>query len=573
MGRQDKPVWQTTPEHLDYPDCSMVDLVARAAARWPEQTAYTFMNRSVSYRTLMEQIDDCARALCALGVRPGDRVTLILPNVPQGVVLFYAVNRIGALSNMVHPLSSQEEIGFFLSQGESRVAVTLEEFWPKVSAAGRGTPLESLIVTGPADMLGAFIRGAYQISQGRKTPPYRGRPGILSWREFLAGGAHWQGQAAHTMQGQDPAAILYSGGTTGTMKGILLSNRNFNALGLQTAAAGDCIIPGHSMLSLMPIFHGFGLGVCIHTMLISGCRCILIPRFDAAAYAGLLKKHRPNYIAGVPTLFEALLRMKQAEGLDLSCLEGVFCGGDSLSTELKHKVDAFLTAHGADVQVREGYGTTECVTASCLTPKTYYREGSIGLPFADTQYSIQDPKTGQKLPAGEPGEICIAGPSVMLEYLNEPTETAQTLRRDDAGTQWLHTGDLGWMDEDGFVYFKQRLKRIIISSGYNIYPSQVENAIDAHPAVMMSTVIGVPDPYRMQVPKAFVMLRPGYAPTPALQQEILRLCGEKVAKYALPRKLEFRTELPKTRVGKVAYTVLEQEEAARQAVAEANKEG
>lgn len=556
--------WQNTPAHLDYPDCAMVDLVARMAEAHPSRIAYTFLGRNVSYAGLMEEIDRCARALRALGVTPGDRVTIILPNVPQAVALFYAVNRIGALSNMVHPLSSEEEITFFLNRGNSRVAVTLAEFWPKVAAAGTGTPLRTLVVTGPADTLGTVKRSVYFLAQGRKTPRYRGKAGVCTWREFLAGGDGYTGAFRREQRGSDPAAILYSGGTTGTMKGILLSNRNFNALGLQTAAAGDCIVEGHSMLSLMPVFHGFGLGVCIHTMLISGCRCILIPRFSPAAYAGLLKKYRPNYIAGVPTLFEALLRMEHTEDLELSCLEGVFCGGDSLSVELKHKVDAFLREHGAQVQVREGYGTTECVTASCLTPKEYYREGSIGLPFADTEYRILHPETGAPLPAGELGEICISGPSVMLEYLGEPEETAQTLRPDATGKLWLHTGDLGWMDEDGFVYFKQRLKRIIVSSGYNIYPSQVENALDSHPAVMMSTVIGVADPYRMQVPKAFVVLRPGFAPSPAMEREILGCCAKKVAKYAVPRQLEFREELPKTRVGKVAYTVLEREEAERQ---------
>ena len=315
------------------------------------------------------------------------------------------------------------------------------------------------------------------------------------------------------------------------------------------------------MLSIMPIFHGFGLGVCIHTILIHSCTCILVPQFTVDSYAALLKKYRPNYIAGVPTLYEALLRLKKAEHLDLSQLEGIFSGGDSLSPELKHKVDRFLRDHGSTQQVREGYGTTECVTASCLTPKNDYKEGSIGIPFPDTYYKIVVPATHDEVPYGQVGEICISGPTVMQGYMNQPKETAQTLQLHEDGLVWLHTGDLGTMDEEGFVYFKQRLKRMIITSGYNVYPSQVENAIDAHEAVLMSTVIGIKDDYKMQRVKAFVVLRPGFDPSEDLKASILEHLKRRVAKYAMPSEIEFRDALPKTLVGKVAYTVLEREEA------------
>ena len=368
------------------------------------------------------------------------------------------------------------------------------------------------------------------------------------------------------MKDTDAGAILYSGGTTGTTKGILLSSRNFNALGLQTAAAsGYESVVGFRMLSVMPIFHGFGLGVCIHTALISGMECILVPKFNVDSYTDLLKKKKPNFIAGVPTLYEALLRNKNLEGVDLSYLRGVFSGGDSLSIELKKKVDTFLRAHNAPVQIREGYGTTECVTASCLTPKDTYREGSIGIPFPDTYYRITKVGEDVEVPYGEEGEICISGPSVMLGYNNNPTETASTLHTDEDGRVWLHTGDLGFMDADGFVYFRQRIKRMIITSGYNVYPSQVENIIDAHPSVLMSCVIGVRDPYKLEKVKAFVVLRPGIEPTDEVRREILDYCRQHIAKYALPYAIEFRDELPKTLVGKVAYRKLEEEEAAKSA--------
>ena len=554
------------PMHLEYPDCSMVDLVEQAAQKEPNAIAYDFYGVKCNFTGLMAQIRRCAAALCAMGVKPGDRVTICMPNTPQAVVMFYAINYMGAIANMVHPLSGQEEIVFYLNESESVAALTLSQFYPKFDAIRDRIHIRKLIVTGIGDALSGPIKLGYWATQGRKIAKVPADDSlVLMWKDFLRDGDRFEGTVKYPRFAQDTAAILYSGGTTGTTKGILLSNLNFNALGLQTGAAGNCLQPGHKMLSIMPVFHGFGLGVCIHTVLIHGITCILVPQFTVDSYADLLKKHKPNYIAGVPTLYEALLRLKKAEDLDLSQLEGVFSGGDSLSIELKHKVDAFLKSHGSKEQVREGYGTTECVTASCLTPKNYYKEGSIGIPFPDTYYKIVIPSTHDEVPYGQIGEICVSGPSVMQGYMNNPKETAQTLQLHEDGLVWLHTGDLGSMDEEGFVYFKQRIKRMIITSGYNVYPSQVENVIDAHEAVLMSTVIGVKDDYKMQRVKAFVVLRPGYEPTEELKNDLMEHLKKHVAKYALPKEIEFRDALPKTLVGKVAYTVLEKEEEEKQA--------
>jgi len=557
------------PMHLEYPDCSMVELVEQRAAEMPDILAFDFFGVKSTYAQLMAQIRRCAASLRAMGVEPGERVTICMPNTPQAVVMFYAVNYMGGIANMVHPLSGQEEIAFYLNESESVAALTLNQFYPKFDAIRDRIHIRKLIITGIGDALSGPIKLGYWATQGRKIAKVPETDElVLMWKDFLRGGDQYEGTVKHPGAARDTAAILYSGGTTGTTKGILLSNLNFNALGMQTGAAGDCIVPGHKMLSIMPIFHGFGLGVCIHTMLIHNCTCILVPQFTVDSYADLLRKHKPNYIAGVPTLYEALLRLKKAEDLDLSQLEGVFSGGDSLSIELKHKVDAFLKSHGSKEQVREGYGTTECVTASCLTPKNYYKEGSIGIPFPDTYYKIVIPSTHDEVPYGQVGEICVSGPSVMQGYMNNPKETAQTLQLHEDGLVWFHTGDLGSMDEEGFVYFKQRLKRMIITSGYNVYPSQVENVIDAHEAVLMSTVIGIKDDYKMQRVKAFVVLRPGYEPTEELKNDLMEHLKKHVAKYALPKEIEFRDALPKTLVGKVAYTVLEKEEEAKQAEAQ-----
>ena len=238
----------------------------------------------------------------------------------------------------------------------------------------------------------------------------------------------------------------------------------------------------------------------------------------------------------------------------------MFSGGDSLSIELKKKVDNYLYEHNSSIQVREGYGTTECVTASCLTPIHTAVEGSIGLPMPDMFYKIVEPGTENELPYGETGEICLAGPTVMLGYLDQPEETANTLRTHADGMTWVHTGDLGSMDDRGFVYFKQRLKRMIITNGYNVYPSQLENAFDAHEKVHMSCIIGVPDPIKKQKVKAFIMLKPDIKPSDDVKSELMEYAKKNISKYALPYDIEFREDLPKTLVGKVAYRILEEEE-------------
>ncbi len=546
--------------HLEYPDISMSDAVFRSGKESPDFPALSFMGRKISYSSLLEKIELCARAFAALGVRENDRVTLCMPNVPQTVYCMYALNRIGAIPTMIHPLSAVGEIVYYLKEAESDVVLTLDGFVKKFDEVRKRRPLRKLVVASIADELAPLTALGYALTQGRKIPKPVYDDTVVSWKSFITGGKQYSGDPAVKRVGNDTAVILFSGGTTGVTKGIELTNLNFNALAYQTVTMCNKQVKHKKMLAAMPMFHGFGLGVCVHTMMYEGGQSILVPRFNVKDYAGLIRKHRPNYIAGVPSLYEALTRTDYLDGADLSCLMGVFSGGDSLSAELKKKVDKFLAEHGATVKVREGYGTTECVTASCLTPYNTEKEGSIGFPYPDTYYKICKVGTNDEVPYGEDGEICLTGPSVMKGYLNRPDENAATLKTHDDGRIWLHTGDLGCMDGDGFIYFKQRIKRMIITNGYNVYPSQLENIIDAHEAVQVSCVIGVKDPLKMQKVKAFVVLKPGYEQSEALRESIMEHCRANIAKYAMPYEIEFRDELPKTLVGKVAYTVLEKEE-------------
>ena len=552
------------PMHLDYFQGSMFDAVARIAEEYPNNIAFDFMGRSTTYRKMVQEIEKCAKSLKTLGVRPGDKITIAMPNCPQAIYMFYAVNLVGGIANMIHPLSAEKEIEFYLNESQSTTAITLDQFYDKFEHIRQNTGIINIIIASVKDALSRTIRAGYMLTEGRKIQKIPDDAPVIRWREFMDMSRFCFYKNFRVERGyDDPEVILYSGGTTGTTKGIVLTNGNFNALAQQIIATNPMVRPGDRMLAAMPLFHGFGLGVCVHSMLANGGRCILIPRFTAKSYAKQIVKYKCNFIAGVPTLYEALLRLPSMDGADLSSLKGVFSGGDSLSIELKKKFDKFLYDHHAVIQVREGYGTTETVTACCLTPTHIYKEGSIGLPFPDTYIKIVKPGTDEELPYGEEGEILLAGPTVMKEYMNHPDETAKTLRKHDDGLTWVYTGDLGVMDEQGFIYFRGRAKRMIISSGYNVYPGQIENILDANDMVQMSCVIGVPDAYKMQKVKAFVMLKPGVEANAGTRDALLGYCRKHVAKYAMPYDIEFRDELPKTLVGKVAYRVLEEEELAK----------
>jgi len=547
------------PAHINYPDMMMWELVDDAAKMYPNYVALEYFGVEITYSKMMDLIHEAARSLKALGVTKDDVVTICAPNMPQSVVLFYAINMVGAIANMIHPLSAEKEIEKYLSISGSTYIFAIDISCDKILNILHNTKLKKIVVMTANDKMPKMMSAVYWLVSGRKTKIDYDRDNILSYRDFIDFGYMFEDEYMCKRSVYDPAVILYSGGTTGKPKGILLSNNNFNSLGIQSHLMADPSKAGDSVLSIMPIFHGFGLGVCIHTPLICGMKCILLPQFNYKKFGNLIKKYKPNFIAGVPTLFEGLLKNKDIKKNDMASVTCVVSGGDLMSGELKNRIDKFMFDHGSNAKVRVGYGLTEGCAASCLTPTNEYRDGSIGIPFPDTYYKIVKIGTHDEVEPGEDGEICIHGPSVMMGYVNDVSETMQTLRVHEDGLLWLHTGDIASMDADGFVYFKQRLKRLIISSGYNVYPSYIENVICMHPSVLTCTVIGIDHPYKVQVAKAYIVLKEGIKPSSKIESEIKDLCKKNLAKYSLPAEYEFRDSLPKTLVGKVAYRDLEQE--------------
>ena len=547
------------PATIDYPDCSMVDMVMQSAEKWPDNVAYTYYGHKVTYKNFVKKIEKTARALKNYGVKEGDRVTICMPNTPEGITMVYAVNMVGAVCNMVHPLSSEKELEYYIKVAESKYVLVIDAVFDKIYKLRDIAQLERIIVVRPSAGLGFLKKKLYNTLHVKKVRLPANDSRVVLWEDFIANSYFYQGNYHEERGGEDLAVIMYSGGTTGAPKAVMLSNLNINAESICDGTMIRQIVPGATVLSILPLFHCFGLGVCIHTPLCRGMGCILIPAFSHKQFAEIIRKNEPNFIVGVPTLFEALINTK-LKSKDLKSVTAVICGGDALNQTLRDKVNQFLENHGSEAKIRVGYGLTEGSGAVCLSPERTFADGIIGVPMPDTDFKIIKNDTFKELPAGEEGEICISGPLVMMGYLGDDVETAQTIRLHDDGKSWLHTGDIGYLGEDGLIYFAQRLKRIIISSGYNIYPTHLESIINSHEAVLTSTVIGIDHHYKGQVPKAFIVLKPGYKPGKRIEREIRELLERNIPIYALPAAYEFRDKLPKTKVGKVAFRELEKEE-------------
>ena len=548
-----------TPASIDYPDLSMYGLFKKDSEQHPLVSALIFFGKKTSRFDLNKKIVNISRKFAEIGIKKGDMVIVCLPNIPQAVVSFYALNRLGAIPAPIHPLSAAPEIEAFAKLVSAKAAITLDGFYPRFEEIKANTQLEKIIVCSLKTEMGLFTKIGFHLTLGRKIKPVPFSCAVLDWA-----GLESRAEEAPELEKPDPigpdemALILFSGGSTGEPKAIKLSNRNCNALGMQMSAAGSNVIPGEKMLSILPIFHGFGLAVGIHAMLTHSGTCILVPKFKADTLAALIKKYSPQLMAGVPSLYDALAADKNFNKIRLDAFKGLFCGGDSLSPEIKKRFEIALKNGGGKIMLREGYGLTESVTACAIMPHNEYREKSFGIPCPDNWLKVVKPETEVECKAMEDGEICIAGPTVMLGYYNDPKATAEVLKKHKDGKTWIHTGDIGCMDADGFFYFKQRAKRIIKTSGIAVYPSHVENVLDKHPAVRLSCVIGVPHESRGEDPKAYIMLNDGFAGTEQLKQDIINSTRDQLMPYSRPRFIDFIDDMPMTNVGKVAFRKLEE---------------
>ena len=550
--------------NVDYGNFTMYEKILQTKENFPYNIAYQYFKTSSTYKKFVKDIDICARSFKSVGVKEKDVVTICMPNTPEALIAFYALNKIGAIANMIHPLSSENEIKNYLNEASCEVLLAVDLVWPKINEVRKETGLKKIILVKVSDSMDLLTSFGYWFISGRKAKKINKEKGIMFWKDFFYRGKVLKDDSKAVVNPKDVAVMLHSGGTTGKPKGIMLSSESFNSVAIQEIEVCKDLKENLTILSAMPIFHGFGLGSTIHAPFCVGATCILLPQFSAKKFGSIISKNRPNIIAGVPTLYEALINSSSLKRKDLRFLKCAICGGDTLTPALKDKVDTFFREHNSKTEVRASFGMTECTSGVTMMPKNSGVNEGIGVPCPHSYVKIVAPNTHTELPYGKEGELCINGPSVMLGYLNEPKETAHALQIHEDGKTWLHTGDLGYMDERGYVYFKQRLKRMIVSSGYNVYPGQIEEIIEKHPDVLSCTVIGIDHPYKVQVPKAFIVLKEGVEESFKIKQSIKELCEENIAIYAIPHEFEFRKSLPTTLVGKVAFRELEEEEKNKQ---------
>lgn len=545
----------------EYPEFSMFSLIKETANKHPDNIALEFQNKKTTFSEFISLIESTAKSLISIGIKKGDFVSIVAPNTPQALVSVYAVNRIGAIANMIHPLLSANEIKNFIEHVDSKAIITFDMLYGKLSEIEWETSDKPTIVLARiADALPFYIKPLY-MATNKATVNINKAHNVIYWNDFIKNGTK-EILPSDDGKGDDIAAILYSGGTTGIPKGVMIHNRAFNCMAIQAEEIkrDDTVnVVGKKALAVMPVFHGFGLAMCMHVMLYFGMHVFLVPKFDFKVCSKLIFKKKINHVYAVPALFEALSRTEEIEKSDLSFLEMVAFSGDKCNEKLLNRMNNYLKKGGSSEQMTEAYGLTECLSAACISPFFAHKKGSTGIPLPDNEIKICKIGTHEELPRGEDGEICITGPTQMKGYYKNEAETNLALQLHNDGKKWLHTGDIGYMDEDGYLYYRQRHCKMIITSGYNVYPTQIEEIINDCPGVAMSCVVGIPDRTLGQRITAIVQPVSMNINQDELCKKILEKCKNNVADFAIPKDIVFKEELPKTAMGKVNFKALTEE--------------
>ena len=545
---------------VEIPDMSLYRYIRERNEYNMENIAISYFGTKITYRELFQKIDTCAKAMRSQGIRPGDVVSICLPNIPEAVYVFYATSKIGAIANMIHPLSSEEEIKQTIIDTKSVMLFTINFNYKKIKNIIGETNIYKTVLLSPRDSMDAAMSIGYLLLEDRKVKLPKNDESFQLWKDFIIKGKNYKHNVEVETTKDSQAVILHSGGTSGKPKSIVLSNGNINVVPGQAMIALPDNDTKDKMLGILPMFHCFGLVECVHYPFALGCTLIQVPKFDASRFDKLLRKYKPTIIAGVPTLFEALLSNKHMDDIDLSDVKYVVSGGDSLNEERNKRLNDFLKDHKCKHGVVQGYGMTETSGGCIFSTTKSYTLGSVGIPLPSNDLKIVDPDTKEEVETGQIGEILISGPSVMMGYLDDEEETNRVLEKDKKGRIWVHSGDLGYINENGCLFFVQRLKRLIISSGYNVYPTYIEEVLNKHPYIINSCVIGVPHPYKVQVPKAFIVLKSDVKDSLKIRSEIKEYCEKNLAKYMIPKEFVYRESLPKTMIGKVDYKQLEEKE-------------
>lgn len=542
--------------NIKIPDKSIYEYLAEKAFNYSEGYAYNYFNKKYTYKNLMDYIELCAKSLKSIGIKENDVVTICMPNTPEAIISILAVNKIGAVADLIHPLSSEEEIKNYINRDKSKLLIAINVCFSKIKNIKDDINVKEIVIVNASDSMPLLLNLGYNLTEKRKTVE-KGNF-YMFWKDFLTLGNKYSGKTFVKRGKDDFACLLHSGGTTGTPKGIMLSNRAFLAISIQGVSAFPKLEYQDTILCILPIFHSFGLIVCIYAPLTYGMTCQLVPQFDAKRFDKLLSKYQPNVMAGVPTLFEALLKNEHMKNVDLSNIKYLISGGDTLNPKRNKVVNEFLQKHGCSVPVTQGYGMTETCGPITFGANGSGKLGSCGVAMPGNDIKIIDPETKKVLKTGETGEIVAYSEALMMGYFEDVKATDEAIMK-IGGKKYIKTGDLGYLDEDGVLYYSGRIKRIIISSGYNVYPQYVEEVMMSNKYIKECCVIGKPHAYKKEIPILYVVLDPKYELNYTIKKNIMDYAKQHLAHYMIPKDYIYREELPHTLIGKVDYNKLKEE--------------
>ena len=539
------------------PALSAFEYVCQRSKNHLNDTALEYYGRKFTYADLIVNVKKTAAALRGAGVKKGDIITVVSIMTPEIIALFYAADMMGATLNLVDPRYSVEGIREYIEEVDSHLLVCLNVVYERCRQAAKRTNVEKVIVLSPADSLPPVMAVGYKLTTPDKN---KYASNVIRWKQFIKGG-EGQSTAAEPYDPDHACVVVHTGGTTGSPKGVMLTDDCFNGIALQFQAYPKLFHRGQKLMNVMPPFIAYGFACGIHLPLVLGFTVIIIPNLDPAKLGSLVLKHKPEHMFGVPTHYQQLAADPKLRDKDLSFIINYAAGGDSLSRGAEQTVNDFLAAHGARYPIAKGYGMTEVSSAATVAAGLDNKPGSVGIPMVNTVVAAFEPGTDQELPIGQRGELCISGPCLMKGYYNKPEETAILLRRHPDGRVWAHTGDMGYLDEDGFVFLDSRIKRMIIRhDGFKVFPSMIENVVSRHPAVHQCSVVGCADKDHTQgrLPFVYIVLK---ADTTAKKKQVIRelerMCAEELPEYVQPVAYKFISSMAMPPVGKVDCRQLE----------------
>lgn len=540
----------------DVPKYTAYQYIKKSNEKYPDQVALHYYGTDITYKEFFEKIDECANAFCALGVKAGDIVSVLSVAVPETVVTIYALNKLGATANTIDPRMDVDSIKKMVNDSDSRLLVTLDLAFVKVLRIQEEINQDYIIVQ-PVYRSLPFLKRAYKNMTGKIPVTYS--DSVIAWDDFLSRGKDTIAEEA-PYKGDATVVITYTGGTTGFPKGVMLTNDNLNAVAFNFKHSSICVKRADKFLGIIPVFSSYGMSCGLHMPLVLGITMILIPNFQPMRMGKLVKKFRPQHMISVPAFYEIMTESKELKNLDLSFLITMGSGGDTMNEGLEAKLHNFMKSHNMHRPLAQGYGMSELSAAVSFCAEHVYKQGSVGIPSLTTTVGIFNPDTFDEVDVLEEGEICITGPSMMKGYYNNPKETEYIMRKHPDGKYWIHSGDIGYLDEDGFLYVNGRIKRMITRfDGHKIFPVNIESLVSEHPCVRNCCAVGITDRTHGQGNVPIVLVNLSECDKDAVCKEIFEICDRQLEERGKPVAVVSVDNIPLTGMGKNDYRTLEKE--------------